>query len=164
MGYPDLVALQEVQDKDGFDDSGEVDGEPSFEALTAAIDNQQGDCSYEYVQINPENNIDGGAPGGNIRNGYLYRDPIVFFGGRNPGDTNTECKIAGTERGYPTLNYNPCRLGTTGSTFNEARKPLVATWNYKVDKNSDLIPFYTINVHQSSVWVIPSSWHFVTLC
>jgi predicted extracellular nuclease len=69
---PDLIALQEMQDANGEIDNGTTDGAPTFQGLIDAIA-AAGGPQYEFRQINPLNNADGGAPGGNIRVGFLFR-------------------------------------------------------------------------------------------
>ena len=69
---PDLIAIEEVQDNDGETDSGTTDASVTWETLIAAIQAAGGPL-YDYRQIDPLDNEDGGAPGGNIRVGFLFR-------------------------------------------------------------------------------------------
>ena len=49
---------------------------------------------YEYRQIDPQNNQDGGQPGGNIRVGFLFRpDRGLAFVDRPGGDATTPTGI-----------------------------------------------------------------------
>jgi hypothetical protein len=73
MNTPDIIALQEIQDNDGADDSGVTDASLTYQALIDAIV-EAGGPTYAFFDIAPANNTSGGAPGGNIRVGYLY-DP-----------------------------------------------------------------------------------------
>ena len=41
-------------------------------ALLASWVQQTGGPSYAYAQVDPENGMDGGQPGGNIRVGFLF--------------------------------------------------------------------------------------------
>ncbi len=73
---PDIVALQEIQDDDGPADTGTVSGKLTGKMLCDAIE-RAGGPKYRYVEIAPENNKDGGEPGGNIRVAYLVREDRV---------------------------------------------------------------------------------------
>lgn len=75
---PDIVAVQEIQDNDGTTDNGVVAADQTYARLTAAIA-AAGGPTYQYVNIDPVNNADGGAPGGNIRVGFLYDPARVSF-------------------------------------------------------------------------------------
>ena len=44
-----------------------------MELLVDYIKAEDAGCDYEFAQIDPVDGADGGVPGGNIRNGYLYR-------------------------------------------------------------------------------------------
>jgi predicted extracellular nuclease len=68
---PDILALQEVQDSSGERDDGVVDGRPTLRALAAAVQ-AAGGPAYAHVEVAPVNGRPGGAPGGNIRNAFLY--------------------------------------------------------------------------------------------
>lgn len=73
---PDVVTLTEVQDNDGSKDTGVTDASESYEVLIAAIKELTG-VEYKWTDIAPENNQDGGAPGANIRPGFLYNPERV---------------------------------------------------------------------------------------
>lgn len=73
LAAPHIVALQEMQDNDGTANAGEVAADQTYQRLIDAIV-AAGGPRYRYASIDPANNADGGAPGGNIRVGYLY-DP-----------------------------------------------------------------------------------------
>ncbi|MEM6253121.1 MAG: esterase-like activity of phytase family protein [Cyanobacteria bacterium P01_D01_bin.156] len=76
LNAPDIVALQEIQDNSGVADDGTVDGTETLQALVDAIA-AAGGPTYEFFDITPENNTQGGVPGGNIRNAYLYNPERV---------------------------------------------------------------------------------------
>src|SRR5690606_17379647 len=73
---PDLVYLQEIQDNDGPNNSGEVSANLTLSALTAAIAERSG-LEYASTEVVPVNNEDGGAPGSNIRVAYLYNPAVL---------------------------------------------------------------------------------------
>ena len=81
---PDILGLQEMQDFDGEGPGGPA-GDPTFAALVQAIA-AQGGPAYQFRQIDPVHNADGGAPNANIRVGFLFRPDRVSFVDR-PGGT-----------------------------------------------------------------------------
>ena len=83
---------------------------------------------YKWVDIPPENGEDGGQPGGNIRNGFLYRTDSI----------------------EPTTG-SVKRLAKNEPAYEDTRKPLQATFRKKKshynNKNSEIT---IINVHLAS--------------
>jgi hypothetical protein len=91
MNAPDIVALQEIQDNNGTVNNGNVDASQTYAELIAAII-AAGGPTYEIINIDPVNNTSGGAPGANIRVGFLYRtDRVDLVDGsvRQVDPTNT---------------------------------------------------------------------------
>jgi predicted extracellular nuclease len=70
MLTPDVIFLQEVQDGSGDANDGVVSGNATLMALSEGIESKSG-VVYEWAEVAPVNNQDGGAPGGNIRQAYL---------------------------------------------------------------------------------------------
>lgn len=75
LASPDIMFLQEIQDNSGTGDDGVVDATETLTNLVASI-STQGGVAYNYTEIVPVNDQDGGVPGGNIRPAYLY---VVFL-------------------------------------------------------------------------------------
>src|SRR5262249_41653106 len=69
---PDLARREAVQDNTGATDNGPVAADMTMSKLTAAI-SAAGGPTYGYRQINPTNDADGGEPGGNIRQVFMFR-------------------------------------------------------------------------------------------
>lgn len=65
-----------MQDNDGEKISTLVAADISF-TLLASWSQQSGGPAYNYAQVDPENGMDGGLPGGNIRQGFLYNPTRV---------------------------------------------------------------------------------------
>ena len=68
---PDILGVAEVQDNNGPTDTGVVAADVTLGLLISAIQ-AAGGPTYVYLQINPVNNLDGGQPGGNIRQVCVY--------------------------------------------------------------------------------------------
>ncbi len=130
---PDLLAIEEVQDNDGAANTGTVAASTTWEMLIAAIQAAGGPV-YEYRQIDPVDNQDGGAPGGNIRQGFLFRiDRGLVFVDTPGGDATTPTAVTGS--GSETaLTFSPGRIDPTNVAFLDSRKPLVGEFTFKGDK------------------------------
>ncbi|WP_079509959.1 DUF6359 domain-containing protein [Mesobacillus jeotgali] len=122
---PDIIGLVEVQDNDGQTASGSSDASMSYQALIDEI-TAQGGPAYSWTDIAPEYNQDGGAPGGNIRVGYLYNPERVQLK-EAPKGTSTEA--VAYENGGLTLN--PGRIDPQNPIFEDTRKPLAAEFEFK---------------------------------
>ncbi|MEC2077843.1 chitobiase/beta-hexosaminidase C-terminal domain-containing protein [Metabacillus fastidiosus] len=126
MKNPDIIGVTEVQDNNGQVNDSTVDATESYNRLINKIKSIGGE-EYKFVNINPENNQDGGAPGANIRVGFLYNAKRVSLtGGEKPG---TATDAVGYKDGKLTLN--PGRIDPTNAVFNNTRKPLAAQFTFK---------------------------------
>ena len=126
---PDLVCVQEVQDNTGPTNDGTVDASATWNAVTSAI-STAGEPSYQYRQIDPVNNADGGEPGGNIRQGFLFRtDRGLSFVDRAGGTSTASTSVVSGTSG-PQLTYSPGRINPTSTAFSSSRKPLAGEFTY----------------------------------
>ncbi|KAI0406984.1 DNase I-like protein [Xylaria palmicola] len=125
---PDLLAVQEVQDNSGQTSDGTVDSDLTLSALTEAIAAlSSGSVVYNYTYVSPVDGEDGGVPGGNIRNAYLYRPNVLQLQGGGAavaGDAATANEVLAG----PRLKYNPGLIDPTNAAWTDSRKPLVAGW------------------------------------
>ncbi|MCB1124147.1 MAG: endonuclease/exonuclease/phosphatase family protein, partial [Verrucomicrobiae bacterium] len=98
---PDLIGLQEIHDNSGPKNDGTVDAKTTLQQLTDFIV-REGGPRYRFLQLNPENNADGGWPGANIRNAFLYL-PTMTLGAsyrfQDPAfDENDASEFSGTRK------------------------------------------------------------------
>ncbi|SEI83834.1 hypothetical protein SAMN04488127_0586 [Bhargavaea ginsengi] len=125
MQSPDIVGVTEVQDNNG-PDAGDSDASESYQRLIDAIV-EAGGVRYEYANINPVNDEDGGQPGANIRVGFLYNpERVSLTNGIPHGDATT---AVGYEDGKLTLN--PGRIAPNDPAFEDSRKPLAAQFDFQ---------------------------------
>ncbi|WP_245976670.1 endonuclease [Oceanobacillus arenosus] len=125
MQSPDIIGVTEVQDNNG-QDAGDSAANESYERLIQAIVDAGG-VRYEYANIDPVNNADGGAPNANIRVGFLYNpERVALTEGMPAGDATT---AVGYENGK--LTHNPGRIDPTNEAFNSSRKPLAAQFDFQ---------------------------------
>lgn len=126
---PDVIALIEVQDNNGATNDAVVDAAVTYNTLIAAI-SAAGGPAYQFRQIDPVDDQDGGEPGGNIRVGFLFNPTRVQFVDR-PGGTSTAANAVVSGPFGPQLLYSPGRLQPTDPAFNSSRKPLAAEFVFK---------------------------------
>jgi len=120
---PDIVAVEEVQDNNGPTNDAVVDATQTLNLLVAAIQSAGGP-TYEYRQIDPVDDQDGGQPGGNIRQAFLFRtDRGLAFVDRT-GGTSTSSTGVTAGPGGPQLTASPGRIDPLDPAFTSSRKPL----------------------------------------
>jgi uncharacterized protein len=121
---PDIVGLVEMQDGNGSTNDGTTDAKESADRLIAEIA-AQGGPEYVYTDIAPENNQDGGQPGGNIRVGFIYNPDRVSLA---EGTKGTATEAVDYENGKLTLN--PGRIDPMNPAFEDSRKPVAAQFEF----------------------------------
>ncbi|MRN55418.1 5'-nucleotidase C-terminal domain-containing protein [Paenibacillus monticola] len=131
MKKPDIIGVVEMQDSDGETDNGIV--EASATELINAIALAGGPL-YQYIDVAPANNQDGGAPGGNIRVGFLYNPQRVQLADSVNGMKGTATQAIGYDATADQLTYNPGRIDPTNSAFASSRKPLAAQFVFGGEK------------------------------
>jgi predicted extracellular nuclease len=126
---PDIVALEEIQDNDGATDDGVVAADRTLDRLTAAIA-AAGGPHYQWREIDPVNDKDGGQPGGNIRQAFLFNPDRVSFTDRPGGDSTTAVGITGTGRSTA-LTASPGRIAPDDPAWTASRKPLAGEFVFR---------------------------------
>ncbi len=126
---PDIIAVEEVQDNNGATNDAVVDASTTWNTLINAI-TSAGGPTYQYRDINPVDDQDGGEPGGNIRQGFLYRTDrgLAFVDRGSAGSTTANSVI--NNAGVPQLQYSPGRIDPTNAAFNASRKPLIGEFTF----------------------------------
>lgn len=124
MESPDIIGIVEMQDNDGETASNSSAANESYARLIAAIE-AAGGPTYEYVNIDPVYNQDGGAPGANIRPGFLYNPERVTLKEGTAGDATTAVTYENGE-----LSHNPGLVNPTDPAFTASRKPIAAQFTF----------------------------------
>ena len=136
LGAPDIIALQEIQDNDGENGGDNLPVSDASQTLQDLVDAiaDAGGPTYAFFDVYADPSADdstipqGGVPGGNIRNAFLY----------NPDRVDLE----GVEA------LNPANLTSAGvsnpDAFAGSRIPLVGTFTF----NGEIVT--VVNNHFSS--------------
>lgn len=117
----DIIPLQEIQDNNGAEKGGGTAADLTGKMLCDEVKKLSGK-TYQYVDVPPKANADGGQPNANIRNGFMFNPERVTL----VGDVE--------------------RIGEDEPCFVDSRKPLVGTFRFNATGEEIVI----INVHQAS--------------
>jgi hypothetical protein len=131
LASPDIVALEEIQDNSGATDDGVIAADQTLGKLTAAI-TDAGGRNYQWREIDPVNDQDGGQPGGNIRVAFLFDSSRVTFvdaGGSLVNRSTTGTRVNGGSS--PSLTLSPGRIDPTNPVWTTSRKPLVGQFLFR---------------------------------
>ncbi|MBK7610355.1 MAG: lamin tail domain-containing protein [Actinomycetales bacterium] len=143
LAAPDILALEEIQDNSGPADDGVVASDLTVSRFVAAIA-AAGGPAYGARWIDPQNKTDGGQPGGNIRQVFLYRlDRDLQFVDRPGGDATTAVEVTGSGRSTA-LSISPGRIAPTSEAWSDSRKPLAGEFRFRGET------VFVVAVHFSS--------------
>jgi predicted extracellular nuclease len=129
LSAPDILALEEIQDDNGAKNDGTVAAGQTLKKFTDAIV-AAGGPAYEWRSVDPQNNKDGGEPGGNIRQVFLFNPERVSFTDRAGGDATTATGVV-RERGRAALTLSPGRVDPANSAWENSRKPLAGEFTFR---------------------------------
>ncbi|HCA85031.1 MAG TPA: endonuclease/exonuclease/phosphatase [Streptomyces sp.] len=129
LASPDIIALEEIQDNNGATNDSVVAADQTYTKLTDAI-TAAGGPAYAYRQIDPQDDADGGEPGGNIRVGFLYNPARVGFTDRPGGDATTAVSVVDSN-GTAALSVSPGRIDPAHSAWDNSRKPLAGEFTFQ---------------------------------
>ncbi|MEW1779414.1 endonuclease/exonuclease/phosphatase family protein [Streptomyces sp. NPDC086777] len=126
---PDIVSLEEIQDDNGATDDGTVAADVTVNKLIDAIV-AAGGPTYQWRSIDPVNDQDGGEPGGNIRQVFLFNPERVSFVDRAGGDSTTAVGVTKVH-GKAQLTASPGRVAPADSAWTASRKPLAGEFVFR---------------------------------
>ncbi|MDQ1011517.1 putative extracellular nuclease [Streptomyces sp. V4I23] len=129
LSSPDILALEEIQDDNGAKNDGTVAAGQTLKKFTDAIVTAGGPA-YAWRSVDPQNNKDGGEPGGNIRQVFLFNPDRVSFTDRAGGDATTATGVV-REHGRAALTLSPGRVDPANSAWENSRKPLAGEFTFR---------------------------------
>ena len=121
-----------MQDNDGATDDGVVAADQTLTKLTAAIV-AAGGPRYEWREIDPVNDRDGGQPGGNIRVVFLFDPARVSFVDRGGEAVNRSTTARRSSSATATRRSRCRRAGSTrrARVWTDSRKPLAGEFRFR---------------------------------
>ncbi|MEU4171525.1 endonuclease/exonuclease/phosphatase family protein [Streptomyces sp. NPDC026665] len=129
LNSPDIVSLEEIQDNNGPTDDGTVAADQTVNKLIDAIV-AAGGPKYDWRSIDPVNDQDGGEPGGNIRQVFLFNPERVSFTDRAGGDSTTAVGVTKVH-GKAQLTASPGRIDPANTAWKSSRKPLAGEFVFR---------------------------------
>ncbi len=124
LAAPDILSLEEIQDDNGVtNDQVVTAGETLSRFVDAVV--AAGGPRYEWRQIEPVDDADGGAPGGNIRVAFLFNPARVSFVDRPGGDATTPVAVTDGH-----LTVSPGRVAPASPAWTDSRKPLAGEFTF----------------------------------
>ncbi|WP_399923857.1 endonuclease/exonuclease/phosphatase family protein [Streptomyces kanamyceticus] len=129
LASPDILALEEIQDDNGAKNDGTVSAGATLKKFTDAIV-AAGGPRYEWRSIDPVNNKDGGEPGGNIRQVFLFNPERVSFTERAGGDATTATEVVRSGK-RAALSHSPGRIDPQNAAWTNSRKPLAGEFVFR---------------------------------
>ncbi|MGY1996572.1 endonuclease/exonuclease/phosphatase family protein [Streptomyces rochei] len=129
LASPDIVSLEEIQDDNGTTDDGTVTAGATVGKLIDAIV-AAGGPRYDWRGIDPVDGQDGGQPGGNIRQAFLFNPERVSFTDRGAGDATTATQVTKV-RGQAALTHSPGRVAPADAAWEDSRKPLAGEFVFR---------------------------------
>ncbi|MFJ4773223.1 endonuclease/exonuclease/phosphatase family protein [Streptomyces uncialis] len=129
LASPDILALEEIQDDNGTVNDGTVGADATVSKFADAIA-ARGGPRYAWRSIDPVDGEDGGQPGGNIRQVFLFNPERVSFTDRPGGNATT---AAGVTRigGQAALTVSPGRVAPASAAWGDSRKPLAGEFVFR---------------------------------
>ncbi len=129
LASPDILALEEIQDDNGPTNDGTVTAGQTLAKFTEAI-KAAGGPSYDWRSVDPEDKKDGGEPGGNIRQVFLFNPARVSFTDRPGGDATTATGVV-RDKGRAALTLSPGRIDPANAAWADSRKPLAGEFTFR---------------------------------
>ncbi|CAL9609615.1 hypothetical protein SUDANB145_05590 [Streptomyces sp. enrichment culture] len=129
LASPDIVSLEEIQDNNGAVNDGTVAADETMAKLIDAIV-AAGGPRYEWRSVDPADGEDGGEPGGNIRQAFLFNPERVSFTDRAGGDATTATEVTKV-RGKAELTLSPGRVDPADEAWENSRKPLAGEFVFR---------------------------------
>ncbi|MGF1939023.1 MAG: endonuclease [Nostoc sp. ChiQUE02] len=133
LNAPDVISLIEVQDNNGPINDDVVNANQTYQKLIAALENI-GSPAYDFVDIAPSDDRDGGEPGGNIRVGLLFRPSRITLAKLPRRGGSLEAVAITQGSNGLDLSLNPGRIDPTNDAFDQSRKPLAAEFIFNDQK------------------------------
>lgn len=146
---PDIVNLVEIQDNNGDDFNNGSNGTLTLKRIVSEVKKSGcADANYQFINIDPSMNNEGGKPGGNIRVAMMYNQNRVSFSPRGEAGTLTENRVM--EDG--SLEFNPGRVFPNSPLFKHTRKSLAAEFYFRGERLTLIGNHFNAKLGDTSLW------------
>ncbi|MBN9671331.1 5'-nucleotidase C-terminal domain-containing protein [Roseibium aggregatum] len=137
LNAPDVIALQEIQDNSGATDDGVTNASQTLQELVDAIA-IAGGPQYAFASIDPVDGADGGQPGANIQNAFLYNPARVTLDPASLGKIEDSAFEEGGDGTAAEAAYEGTRKPLVGDfTFNLTGETVTIVGNHLKSKSQD---------------------------
>ncbi len=140
---PDVMNLVEIQDNNGISFRGTAAADKTMRRLLGVVQSQCTESSYDFVNIDPFLQAEGGQPGGNIRVAMFYNTNKLSYTERKDGSIGSQALVG--KGGL--LSSNPGRIFPTDPVFSRTRRSVVVEFDV-LSKPGEKI--YVIGNHLNS--------------
>ncbi|OVE82013.1 hypothetical protein BVY03_01830 [bacterium K02(2017)] len=130
---PDILMLQEVLSDSGNNEDNKNHSQETLSILIQFI-KDLGGPEYDFRYIRPINNKDGGKPGTNPRDAFLFRvdnkKRLKFVDTGSPGPRASSQTRVGSKKKLLGLTHSPGRVVPRSKHFKKSRKPLAGHFKF----------------------------------
>lgn len=140
---PDIINLVEIQDNNGISFREDQDATETLKKFRGMLQSMCLHRDYEFVNIDPFLNAEGGQPGGNIRISMMYNARKVGYEARSDGSIGSQATV----RKNGILSSNPGRIFPNHDAFRNSRRSVVTEFDVKAKPGEKL---YVIGNHLNS--------------
>ncbi len=127
LNCPDIIVIEEMTDDSFSANNGVVTAANNYASLIEAIGAAGGSNLYDFREIPPVNNDEGGWEGANIRVGFLFNSGRVTFEDIGNGNAVTDTQVI-DNGGTAEISLSPGRISV--SSFSDSRRPLIGKFHF----------------------------------
>ncbi len=121
LNCPDVINLVEIQDNNGISFREDQDATETLKKFRGMLQSMCLHRDYQFVNIDPFLNDEGGQPGGNIRTSLMYNAKKLGYEFRSDGSIGTQATVQ--KNGI--LSSNPGRIFPNHQAFRNSRRSVV---------------------------------------
>lgn len=140
---PDVLNLVEIQDNNGISFREDQNADETLKKLRGLLQSMCIHQNYQYVNVDPFLNAEGGQPGGNIRISMFYNADKLLYEERSDGSVGNQAIV----KKDGVLSSNPGRIYPNHSAFRNSRRSVIVEFDLLKKPGEKL---YVIGNHLNS--------------
>lgn len=125
LNCPDVLNLVEIQDNNGISVRDDQNADETLKKLRGLLQSMCLHKNYQYVNIDPFLNAEGGQPGGNIRISLFYNLNKLTYQERKDGSIGQQAIV---QKGG-VLSSNPGRIFPNDQAFRNSRRSVIVEFD-----------------------------------